>query len=138
MDFENLKNKTQLDYLVIGSGFGGSVSALRLAEKGYSVGVLEEGGRYRDDDFPQTNWNLRKWLWAPSARCFGIQRLNFLRDVWVLSGAGVGGGVALSATGAAVGVGAGAGVRGAHPTRRSPTIVIAMTTRAIFSFILPS
>lgn len=80
------------DFVVIGSGFGGSVSALRLAEKGYRVCVLERGRRYDARDFPKTNWNLRKALWMPRAKCFGILRLSFLSDVFVLSGAGVGGG----------------------------------------------
>ncbi len=80
------------DYLVIGSGFGGSVSALRLAEKGYRVAVLERGKRWRTEDFPRTNWNLRKYLWAPVARCFGIQAITLLRDVMILHGCGVGGG----------------------------------------------
>lgn len=80
------------DFLVIGSGFGGSVSALRLAEKGYKVMVLEAGKRWRTEDFPQTNWNVRKFLWLPALFCYGIQRLTLLRDVLVLSGAGVGGG----------------------------------------------
>lgn len=80
------------DYLIIGSGFGGSVSALRLAEKGYSVGVIERGRRWRTEDFPKTNWNLRKFLWAPMVRCFGIQAITVLRDVMILHGCGVGGG----------------------------------------------
>jgi cholesterol oxidase len=80
------------DYLVVGSGFGGSVSALRLAEKGYKVQVLEAGKRWRTEDFPKTNWNIRKFLWLPALFCYGIQRLTLLRDVLVLSGAGVGGG----------------------------------------------
>ncbi len=80
------------DYVVIGSGFGGSVSALRLAEKGYSVAVVERGKRWRSEDFPRTNWNLRKYLWAPKIFCFGIQAFTFLRDTMVLHGCGVGGG----------------------------------------------
>jgi len=80
------------DYVVVGSGFGGSVSALRLAEKGYKVLVLEAGKRWRTQDFPKTNWNVRKFLWMPAFFCYGIQRLTLLRDVLVLSGAGVGGG----------------------------------------------
>ncbi|HEV2854289.1 MAG TPA: GMC family oxidoreductase [Thermoanaerobaculia bacterium] len=80
------------DYLIVGSGFGGSVSALRLAEKGYKVLVLEAGKRWRTEDFPRTNWSVRKFLWLPQLFCYGIQRLTLLRDVLVLSGAGVGGG----------------------------------------------
>ncbi|MGB0591920.1 MAG: GMC oxidoreductase [Myxococcota bacterium] len=80
------------DYLVIGSGFGGSVSAHRLTEKGYTVGVLEAGRRWRAEDFPRTTWRVRKFLWAPVLRCFGIMRMTFFRDAFVLSGAGVGGG----------------------------------------------
>jgi len=80
------------DVLVIGSGFGGSVSALRLTEKGYRVGVLEAGRRFEDADFPRTSWNVRKFLWAPQLGCTGIQRIQLLRDVIVLAGAGVGGG----------------------------------------------
>jgi cholesterol oxidase len=80
------------DVLVVGSGFGGSVAALRLAEKGYRVGVLEAGRRFGPDDFPKTSWRVRRFLWSPRLGCFGIQRLTLLRDVLVLSGAGVGGG----------------------------------------------
>lgn len=80
------------DFLVIGSGFGGSVSALRLAEKGYSVVVLEQGKRYRASDFPRTSWSLRKYLWAPRLGLHGIQVLTFLRHALVLHGRGVGGG----------------------------------------------
>ncbi len=80
------------DYIIIGSGFGGAVSALRLAEKGYRVLVIEKGKRYRKDDFPKTNWNIRKWLWIPLLKCFGIQKLTFFRHASILSGVGVGGG----------------------------------------------
>ncbi|MBU0987039.1 MAG: FAD-binding protein, partial [Proteobacteria bacterium] len=80
------------DFIIIGSGFGGSVSALRLAEKGYSVAVLEAGKRYRTEDFPKSNWNVFKFLWLPFLRCFGILRITLLSDVLILSGAGVGGG----------------------------------------------
>ena len=80
------------DVIVVGSGFGGSVSALRLAEKGYRVAVLEKGRRYRTEDFPSTNWNLKKSLWLPQLGLYGIQMLTFLRHVAVLHGGGVGGG----------------------------------------------
>ncbi len=80
------------DYIVIGSGFGGSVSALRLAEKGYSVLVLEKGKKYEAKDFPKTNWELSKYLWAPILRCFGFQKLTMFKEAFVLSGVGVGGG----------------------------------------------
>ena len=87
-----LGTHTHYDVLVIGSGFGGSVTALRLTEKGYKVGVLECGKRLGKGDFPKTNWNLRKFLWMPKLGLRGIQRISMLRDVMVLSGAGVGGG----------------------------------------------
>jgi len=80
------------DVLVIGSGFGGSVTALRLTEKGYRVGVLEAGRRFEDADYPRTSWDVRKFLWAPKLGCHGIQRIHLLRDVIILAGAGVGGG----------------------------------------------
>lgn len=80
------------DVLVVGSGFGGSVTALRLTEKGYDVGVLEAGRRFADDEFARTSWDARRYLFAPALRLFGIQRLDLLRDVLVISGAGVGGG----------------------------------------------
>lgn len=80
------------DVIVIGSGFGGSVTALRAAEKGYRVRVLEAGRRYEDDDFAKTSWNLRRYLWAPAFGCFGIQRIHRLPHVMILAGAGVGGG----------------------------------------------
>jgi cholesterol oxidase len=80
------------DVIVIGSGFGGSVTALRLTEKGYRVGVLEAGRRFEDADYPRTSWDLRSFLWAPKLGCTGIQRIHLLRDVIVLAGAGVGGG----------------------------------------------
>ena len=80
------------DVLVVGSGFGGSVTALRLAEKGYRVHVVESGRRFRDEDFARTSWDLRSYLWAPKLKCFGVQRVHRLPDVMVLAGAGVGGG----------------------------------------------
>ena len=80
------------DVVVIGSGFGGSVAALRLTEKGYKVAVLEAGKRFRDEDFAKTSWRLRKFLWMPQIGCYGIQRIDKLKDALILSGAGVGGG----------------------------------------------
>jgi len=80
------------DYIIIGSGFGGSVSALRLSEKGYTVAVLEKGKRYESQDFPRTNWNLRKNLWIPQLGLYGIWNLSLLRHAFILHGTGVGGG----------------------------------------------
>lgn len=80
------------DFVIIGSGFGGSVSAMRLAEKGYSVLVIERGKRYADKDFPKTNWNIFRFLWLPALRCFGIFQITLFRHILVLHGAGVGGG----------------------------------------------
>ncbi|MGN6781477.1 MAG: FAD-dependent oxidoreductase [Marmoricola sp.] len=80
------------DVVVVGSGFGGSVTALRLTEKGYRVAVLEAGRRFDDADFARNTWHLRDYLFAPALGCLGIQRINVLRNVIVLSGAGVGGG----------------------------------------------
>jgi cholesterol oxidase len=80
------------DFVIIGSGFGGSVSAWRLTQKGYSVLVIERGKRFGANDFPKKNWNVFKYLWMPRLRCFGIQGLTFFKDLWLLNGAGVGGG----------------------------------------------
>jgi choline dehydrogenase-like flavoprotein len=80
------------DFVIIGSGFGGSVSAMRLAEKGYRVLVLERGLRYEDEDFPKSNWVLWKFLWMPALRFFGIMELSLLRNVMAFSWSGVGGG----------------------------------------------
>ena len=80
------------DVLVIGSGFGGSVTALRLTEKGYRVGVLEAGARFEDADLPTTSWDLKRYLFRPEAGCYGIQRVDALKDCLIVSGAGVGGG----------------------------------------------
>jgi cholesterol oxidase len=80
------------DYIVIGSGFGGSVASLRLVEKGYKVLTLEQGKRFNPGDFPRTNWNLPKYLWWPAVRFFGFQRLSFFSTTSILSGTGVGGG----------------------------------------------
>lgn len=80
------------DWIIIGSGFGGSVSALRLAEKGYRVLVIEKGRRFGPDDFPKTNWDLRRWMWNPGLGLRGIFQMSFLKHVTVLHGVGVGGG----------------------------------------------
>ncbi len=80
------------DVVVIGSGFGGAVSALRLSEKGYRVRVYEAGRRFADEDFAKTSWDVRRYLWAPLLGCFGVQRIHRLPHVMVLAGAGVGGG----------------------------------------------
>lgn len=80
------------DVVIVGSGFGGSVAALRLAEKGYRVRVYEAGRRFEDDDFAKTSWNVRRYLWAPALGCHGVQRIHRLPHVMILAGAGVGGG----------------------------------------------
>ena len=85
-------NAEAYDFVIIGSGFGGSVSAMRLAQKGYRVAVIEAGKRWQKEDFPKTNWNAFKYLWAPKLRCFGIQNITLLKGVMVLHGSGVGGG----------------------------------------------
>ena len=82
----------EYDYIVIGSGFGGSVATLRLSEKGYAVLTIEKGKRFDPEDFPKSNWNLRKYLWWPKLGFFGIQILIFNRKASILSGVGVGGG----------------------------------------------
>jgi cholesterol oxidase len=85
-------NSYDYDYIIIGSGFGGSVAALRLSEKGYRVLVLEKGKWFQNQDFPKTNWNLRRWMWLPALKLFGFFRISFHRHVTILSGVGVGGG----------------------------------------------
>ncbi len=80
------------EYVIIGSGFGGSVSAMRLTEKGYSVLVLERGKRYRSQDFPKSNWNIWKFLWLPALGCHGIFEMTFMNGLLALHGSGVGGG----------------------------------------------
>ncbi len=83
---------SHFDVAIIGSGFGGSVSALRLTEKGYRVGVLEAGRRFTAEALPKSNWSVRRFLWFPRLGMRGIQRISLLDDIMVLSGAGVGGG----------------------------------------------
>jgi len=85
-------NTEPYDYVVIGSGFGGSVSALRLAEKGYRVLVLERGKRYAAEDLPKTNWNLARYLWFPPLRWFGILQLSLSQGYFLYHSSGVGGG----------------------------------------------
>ncbi|MBF0120128.1 MAG: GMC family oxidoreductase [Desulfobacterales bacterium] len=80
------------DYIIVGSGFGGSVSALRLAEKGYKVAVIEQGKRFKPEDFPTSNWNVKNFFWLPKIGCYGIQQLTLLPHAFILHGAGVGGG----------------------------------------------
>ncbi|HAP75162.1 MAG TPA: cholesterol oxidase [Acidimicrobiaceae bacterium] len=80
------------DVLVVGSGFGGSVTALRLTEKGYRVGVVEAGPRFRDEDFSSGTFDLKRYLWAPALGMYGIQRIDAVRDTMIVAGAGVGGG----------------------------------------------
>lgn len=91
-DSTSIDTSVDTDVLVIGSGFGGSVAALRLSEKGYRVTVLEAGRRFADSDFAETSWDLKNFLWAPKLGCYGIQRIHLLKDVMILAGAGVGGG----------------------------------------------
>ncbi len=88
----NKSASSTYDFVVIGSGFGGSVSAMRLTEKGYSVLVMERGKRLQDEDFAKTNWAFWKYLWAPGLRSFGILQISPFRNVFVLHGSGVGGG----------------------------------------------
>ena len=84
--------RNEFDVVIIGSGFGGSVSAMCLVEKGYDVAVLEAGRRFRDKDFPKTSWRIHKFLFAPKFGLRGIQRIHALPDVLILCGVGVGGG----------------------------------------------
>ncbi|MEK7706351.1 MAG: GMC family oxidoreductase [Myxococcota bacterium] len=80
------------DYIIIGSGFGGAVCALRLVDKGYRVLLLEKGRRLGASDFARSNWNLKRWLWLPALGCRGLFKMTFLRHLTALSGVGVGGG----------------------------------------------
>ena len=85
-------NNFDFDFIVIGSGFGGSVAGLRLSEKGYRVLIIEKGKWFGSDDFPKRNWNVKKWLWMPFLRFSGFFKITFFRHVTTLSGVGVGGG----------------------------------------------
>ncbi len=80
------------DFAIIGSGFGGSVSALRLVEKGYRVLLLEKGRRFAAEDFPKTNWDLRRWMWQPELALHGIFKMSFFPHITVVHGVGYGGG----------------------------------------------
>jgi cholesterol oxidase len=80
------------DWVIVGSGFGGSVSAHRLTQKGYKVLVIEKGRRFKPEDFPKTNWDLKRWMWNPSIGLKGIFKMSFLKHMTVLHGVGVGGG----------------------------------------------
>ena len=86
------KTNFDFDYIIVGSGFGGSVSAMRLSQKGYKVGIIESGKKWYGKDFAKINWNLHKFIWMPKIFLHGIQRMNLLNDVFILSGSGVGGG----------------------------------------------
>ncbi len=92
MTSDNSARNHDFDWIVIGSGFGGSVSALRLAEKGYRVAILECGRRYRDEDFAKSTWNFRRYYWMPKLGLRGIFRMTVFKDVFIVSGSGVGGG----------------------------------------------
>ena len=90
-----MKEETQsfdFDYIIIGSGFGGSVSALRLSEKGFKVLVIEKGKWLKAEDFPKSNWNVKKWIWLPTLKFFGLFKITLFKHITVLSGVGVGGG----------------------------------------------
>ena len=87
-----MSQRHDYDWIVIGSGFGGSVAALRLAQKGYRVLVLESGRRFRDEDFAKSTWDTRRYFFAPKLGCRGIMRMSLFRDIFIVSGAGVGGG----------------------------------------------
>ena len=85
-------SERQYDWIIIGSGFGGSVSAHRLTQKGYRVLVIEKGRRFAPEDFPKTNWDLKRWMWNPGLGLKGIFKMTFMKHMTVLHGVGVGGG----------------------------------------------
>lgn len=87
-----MNSKGPYDFVIIGSGFGGAVSALRLVEKGYKVLLIEKGKRFKSNDFPKNNLNIKKWLWLPLLKCFGIFKITLFKHVGVVSGVGYGGG----------------------------------------------
>jgi cholesterol oxidase len=89
---QNKGDSYDYDVIVVGSGFGGSVSALRLTEKGYRVGVLEAGRRFTRETLPKNSWDTKNYIWAPALGLYGIQRIHLLSNVMILAGAGVGGG----------------------------------------------
>ncbi|TDP76800.1 GMC family oxidoreductase [Bradymonas sediminis] len=84
--------EVEWDWIIIGSGFGGSVSALRLVEKGYKVLCIEKGRRFAPEDFPETNWDVRRWLWKPQVGMKGLFQMSFLKHITIMHGVGVGGG----------------------------------------------
>lgn len=91
-DDDGVATGAHFDWIIIGSGFGGSVSALRLVEKGYSVLCIEKGRRFGPDDFPETNWDVRRWLWQPQIGLKGLFQMTFLKHITIMHGVGVGGG----------------------------------------------
>lgn len=84
-----MADKEIYDFVIIGSGFGGSVSAMRLTEKGYSVLILEHCKRYHADDFPKSDRDIFNYFWLPKIRAFGMMGLHFFKDLLVFSGNGV-------------------------------------------------
>ena len=91
-NFQHPFMKQQFDYIIIGSGFAVAVSALRLTEKGFKVLVVEKGRRWAPEQFPGTNWNIRKWMWLPLFRFYGFFKMTIMKHVGILSGVGVEGG----------------------------------------------